>query len=272
MNIEWKRVTNSSRSSNDCVIKAISRASGYSYEDLMEIALHLGEKPLSNGVSFSGVNTLARWTGFKLLKKNIKYLKDWEKKEGVYIVDTYFKCPKKGENMYHLSCIKDNVLYDTWDCRDNKIKNIWEQKEDQRPVPVWIALNKEKTRVKNYYRTSTKPVKLRDGWIFMPKNSSKGPLRNFNVWKMPGYEENDVVIVETLLNGYKNYTVWRDTSKYIVKVKTDVGMLREAKKAGLEERSKTAVSLPKDTLYIKQLKKRSVLENIDFSAYNAILY
>ena len=107
----------------DCVVRALTKATGRPYKDvfmeLVALSLKTGyfinEKRLED--KFLEAN------GFVKMKQprksdNTKYeIGEIDKliKRGMVIV----RCA------HHLTCVKDNVLYDTWDCRHKCISNYY---------------------------------------------------------------------------------------------------------------------------------------------------
>ena len=96
----------------DCVIRAIAHGTGQDYlvvyKDLFELAMSEGDMPNSKVIYNAYLSSLG-WKKNSPAKnargKKIR-LKDWEI-EGTCIILT----------SGHLTCIKDGVLYDVWDCR-----------------------------------------------------------------------------------------------------------------------------------------------------------
>lgn len=97
---------------NDCVIRAIAHATNLDYmqvfKDLCEIAVKVGHLP-NNPNTYEKYLKKLGWTKNSPLKNNrgrkIR-LRDF-KSSGTFIVHT----------TSHLTCVKDGVLYDSWDCR-----------------------------------------------------------------------------------------------------------------------------------------------------------
>tara|TARA_R100001377_G_scaffold54224_1_gene31975 strand:+ start:1328 stop:1795 length:468 start_codon:yes stop_codon:yes gene_type:complete len=96
----------------DCVIRAISHGTGFDYmevfTDLCNLAITTGYLPNDKKTYGQYLSSLG-WTKHSPMKNGHKKkvrLKSY-KTEGTYIVLT----------ARHLTCIKDGVLYDSWDCR-----------------------------------------------------------------------------------------------------------------------------------------------------------
>lgn len=97
---------------NDCVIRAISHATGLDYmkvfKDLCNLAVEIGHLPNNertyevylSSLGWSKRSPMKCTKGRKLRLKNYK-------EDGTYIVKT----------TSHLTCVKDGILYDSWDCR-----------------------------------------------------------------------------------------------------------------------------------------------------------
>ena len=96
----------------DCVIRAIAHGTGQDYlvvyKDLFELAMSEGDMPNSKVIYNAYLSSLG-WKKNSPAKdargKKVR-LKDWDI-EGTYIILT----------SGHLTCIKDGLNYDTFDCR-----------------------------------------------------------------------------------------------------------------------------------------------------------
>lgn len=104
---------------NDCVVRAISMAEGKTwdktYEELSHIAKH-------EGILLDDVNFVEGYLD-KRYKRACHYSKTVgefleEHKKGTYLVTM----------QGHITCIKDGVLYDTFDCTDRRMWCAWEVK------------------------------------------------------------------------------------------------------------------------------------------------
>ena len=101
----------------DCVIRAISLALGKSwievFDDLTKIAREKASVVNSDEVFFEYLSNYDRET--PKAQKGKKRLKVGELDDGTYII--------KVAN--HLTCVKDGVLMDTWDCRNKCVYRYW---------------------------------------------------------------------------------------------------------------------------------------------------
>ena len=118
-----ENVNPKNKKTTDCVVRALTKATGRLYKDvymeLVALSLKTGyfinEKRLED--KFLEAN------GFVKMKQprksdNTKYeIGEIDKliKRGTVII----RCA------HHLTCVKDNVLYDTWDCRHKCISNYY---------------------------------------------------------------------------------------------------------------------------------------------------
>lgn len=102
---------------NDCVIRAISVAEnmnwGDTYDDLSRIAKKNGI--LLDDVDFVDPLLDYRYNRIPLLYD--MYVGEFveENPFGVYLITM----------PGHITVLKDGIIYDTFDCRDRKIKDVW---------------------------------------------------------------------------------------------------------------------------------------------------
>ena len=98
---------------NDCVIRAIAHGTGMDYkvvyEELFALAMSEGNMPNNPKLWEKYLKSLG-WTKNSPMKngRGRKLRLTNYPKQGTYIVRT----------SGHLTCIKDGVLLDSWDCRD----------------------------------------------------------------------------------------------------------------------------------------------------------
>ena len=104
---------------NDCVVRAISKAEGKTwdetYEELSDIAQY-------EGILLDDVNFVERYLD-KRYKRQCHYSKTVgefmeEFSKGTYLITM----------QGHITCIKDGVLYDTFDCRPRRMWCDWKVK------------------------------------------------------------------------------------------------------------------------------------------------
>lgn len=105
---------------NDCVIRAISVAEnkswGDTYDDLSRIAKN-------NGILLDDVNFVEPLLDYRYKRIKTRYgdtVQDILEYNpiGIYLVTM------NG----HITVIKDGIVYDTFDCRDRIVKNVWKVK------------------------------------------------------------------------------------------------------------------------------------------------
>ena len=112
-----------SRDVNDCVIRSISCAENRSWGDVYdELSLLAKEQ----GIILDDVRFVEPYL-------DGKYERTCYKKEHYAMtVGEFVDTHKEGTYLVtmrgHITCVKDGVLYDTWDCRDRLIWCAWEVK------------------------------------------------------------------------------------------------------------------------------------------------
>jgi hypothetical protein len=115
------------RRTTDCVLRALATFLDKSWEEVYEDLYPLGMKykvPMDDRKSYS---KYLQSLGYEMQKQPRK---EWNncKYTGKEFIDY---CTSKHSNYlihiggHHLSCIKDNKIYDTWDCSDGCIGNYW---------------------------------------------------------------------------------------------------------------------------------------------------
>ena len=108
---------------SDCVARAISTATGMSWETVIRDITELGIKL---GSVFNEKSTYAKWlelNGWVKMPQprkinNTKYtLAEFLKlcPKGIYIVNL----------ANHLTVVEDGIVYDTWDCTRKTVGNYW---------------------------------------------------------------------------------------------------------------------------------------------------
>lgn len=107
----------------DCVVRAISFATGRSWEFVMTELTKYG---ISLGMTFNDVGIYGRWlekSGWKKYKQprkpdNRKYtVKEFATK---WPLNTYII-----KVAGHLTVVKDGIIYDTWNCGRKAVGNFW---------------------------------------------------------------------------------------------------------------------------------------------------
>ena len=118
----WRYINKNpkAREVNDCVIRSISCAESRSWDDVYD---ELSELAKEQGIILDDIRFVEPYL-------DSKYRRTCYKKRGSTMT--------LGEFMHyrpfgiylitmqgHITCVKDGVLYDTWDCRDEKIWCAW---------------------------------------------------------------------------------------------------------------------------------------------------
>ena len=102
---------------NDCVIRAISVAENKSWSDTYDDLSRIAKK---NGILLDDVNFVEPLLDFRYDRietypgDTVQDIID-DHPEGIYLVTM------NG----HITVIKDGVVYDTFDCRDRIVRNVW---------------------------------------------------------------------------------------------------------------------------------------------------
>ena len=109
------------RQVNDCVIRSISLAQNKSWDDVYSELSNLAQADC----------TLLDDVTFVEPYLNAKYNKVCFKCDGKRMdVKTFAERNPYGTFLItmrgHITCIKDGIIYDTWDCSDNIIWSAWE--------------------------------------------------------------------------------------------------------------------------------------------------
>lgn len=101
---------------NDCTIRAISLAEGKSWDESYEELSDIAQR---NGIILDDVNFIEPLldSRYRRVCYRRKYVGDFveENSEGTYLITM------KG----HITCCKNGVLYDTFDCRDRVMWCAW---------------------------------------------------------------------------------------------------------------------------------------------------
>ncbi len=113
-------------SSSDCVIRAIAKATGKSWEDvltgLFEVGLKIKDVPSSKPV----FQKYLEQQGYRMQRQPRK--PDATK----YTVEEFANKFSKGAYIVNLanrlSCVVDGKIYDTWNCKDKSVGNYWKVK------------------------------------------------------------------------------------------------------------------------------------------------
>lgn len=107
---------------NDCVIRAIAVAENESWSDTYDDLSRIAKK---NGILLDDVNFVE-----PLLDYRYNRIKTYPKDTVQDILESYpigtYLVTMNG----HITVIKDGVVYDTFDCRDRIVRNVWEVSRD----------------------------------------------------------------------------------------------------------------------------------------------
>ena len=124
--IALKKLNNNfkNKKTGDCVIRALSQASGKDYK---VVAQELFELYMKYGYIINDKHTYEKWleaNGF------VKYPQPRKSDNSKYLVGEIDKLIRLGENAViscanHLTCVCDDELVDIWDCRKKCIGNYY---------------------------------------------------------------------------------------------------------------------------------------------------
>ena len=109
------------RDVNDCVIRSISCAENRSWDDVYD---ELSELAQTQGILLDDVRFVEPYL-------DSKYNRTCYKNNGFSTtVEEFLKTHPKGTYLItmqgHITCLKNGVIYDTWDCRKKLIWCAWE--------------------------------------------------------------------------------------------------------------------------------------------------
>lgn len=127
INYELKNQNPKNKKTTDCVIRALTEATGKSYydiyDDLYKLSIKTGyfinEKRL--------YEKLIESYGFVKVKQPIK----WNDKK--YLIGELDELIRRADIIivscaHHLACVKNHTLYDLWDCRRKSVGNYFIKK------------------------------------------------------------------------------------------------------------------------------------------------
>lgn len=109
------------RDVNDCVIRSISCAENRSWNDVYD---ELSELAQTQGILLDDVRFVEPYL-------DTKYDRTCYKNKGFSMtVGEFVETHPKGTYLVtmqgHITCVKEGILYDTWDCRKKTIWCAWE--------------------------------------------------------------------------------------------------------------------------------------------------
>lgn len=112
------------KKTSDCVVRALSKASGKDYK---QVAQELFDLYMKYGYMINDKHTYERWlemNGF------IKYKQPRKRDNTKYLVGEIDRLIRLGENAViscanHLTCVAGDSLCDLWDCRKKTIGNYY---------------------------------------------------------------------------------------------------------------------------------------------------
>ena len=108
---------------NDCVVRSISLAENRTWDETFDMLSKIAkeESILLDDVTFvdSYLNKKYKRFCYRCNDERVK-VKDFcnKRKEGIYLATM------RG----HITCIIDGIIYDTWDCSNEKTWSIWKVK------------------------------------------------------------------------------------------------------------------------------------------------
>jgi hypothetical protein len=111
------------RITGDCVFRAISLATGKNYND---VVMEMVQTMLETGYCLNdkkGIEKYMEKIGWVKMKQPKKY--DNTKYTGEEFCKQFKGICIAKIGTHHITCIKDNKVYDTWDCSKGKIGNYW---------------------------------------------------------------------------------------------------------------------------------------------------
>lgn len=120
---EKKNVNPKNKKTSDCVIRALTGATGKNYYDVLDELVVIAKK--------TGYGVLDKKCFEKFLDQNgfVKYKqprKEWGLKYLVAEIDKLSKSKSIVVSMAnHLACVVNGKLIDIWDCRNKTIGNYW---------------------------------------------------------------------------------------------------------------------------------------------------
>jgi hypothetical protein len=102
---------------NDCVIRAISVAENMTWEETYDDLSRIAKK---NGILLDDVNFIDPLLDYRYDRIPLPYnmfVEDFvaSHPKGVYLITM----------LGHITVVRDGIIYDTFDCRDRKIKDVW---------------------------------------------------------------------------------------------------------------------------------------------------
>ena len=109
------------RQVNDCVVRAVSLAEGRSWDDTYR---KLSKLALKDAIILDDVLFVEKYL-------NQFYRSICAKCKGIRLtVGEFANLNPKGTFLItmkgHITCCIDGVVYDTWDCTNNRVWNIWQ--------------------------------------------------------------------------------------------------------------------------------------------------
>lgn len=102
---------------NDCVVRAISVAENSSWGDTYDDLSRIAKK---NGILLDDVNFVE-----PLLDYRYNRIKTYPRDTVQDIIDDHPEGTYLVTMNGYITVIKDGVVYDTFDCRDRVVKNVW---------------------------------------------------------------------------------------------------------------------------------------------------
>lgn len=111
------------RFTNDCVIRAISLAENKTWDETYEELSYIAQ---NKGILLDDVNFVEPLLDdrYERVCYNNKYVGEFVEE---HTCGTYLICMNS-----HITCCRDGILYDTFDCRNRLMKCAWEVPQNKR--------------------------------------------------------------------------------------------------------------------------------------------
>lgn len=128
LSFEQVNVNPKNKKTGDCVVRAITMASGFTYK---EVATMLFNEWMKSGYEMTDkhtVNKVLSDLGFIFHKKPARLSgKTYQVKDMDQLLDPGESAVLQVAN--HYTCAKDNMIYDLWDCRSKSVYGYWTKGE-----------------------------------------------------------------------------------------------------------------------------------------------
>lgn len=119
----YENVNPKNRKTGDCVVRAITKASGLSYEEVYAGLCSIGKKTYRMPDSKQTYEKLLEQLGYE--KYPMPKHSDNTKFKVHELIDLCSNRTIIISMANHLTCAIDGIVYDTWDCRSYCVGNYW---------------------------------------------------------------------------------------------------------------------------------------------------